>query len=372
VTGGRAAGAHLWMLSRKHPPSVGGMQQLSWHLVQGLRARRAVTAITWGGGAWALPFWFAWAQCRLAFGLARGRIAVLHLGDPALAALAWLPRRAGVPVFATVHGLDLVHAPRAYQAYLARFFDGRMRACACISRHVRTLLLARRGAPALAPVIPVGIDPPPAAHAAAMAAARESRAARGDAIELLFVGRLVERKGVAWFLDAVAPAWFARHPRARLRIAGDGPERARIAASLRANALEDRVELLGAVDEARKWSLLASADLVLMPNIPVAGDAEGFGLVCLEAGSAGTWVLASDLEGLRDAVITGVNGDRVPAGDALAWIARLDALCADPAALRAQGEASAARVAERFGWPAVIDQYEALVEALLGEATRAR
>jgi glycosyltransferase involved in cell wall biosynthesis len=205
-----------------------------------------------------------------------------------------------------------------------------------------------------------------------MAAARAARATRGDAIELLFVGRLVERKGVAWFLDAVAPAWLARHPRARLRIAGDGPERARIAARLRAHALEDSVELLGAVDEARKWSLLASADLVLMPNVPVAGDAEGFGLVCLEAGSAGTWVLASDLEGLRDAVITGVNGDRVPAGDVLAWIARLDALCADPAALRAQGEASAARVAARFGWPAVIDQYEALVETLLGEATRAR
>jgi len=369
--GGRAPGAQLWMLSRKHPPSVGGMQQLSWHLVQGLRARRAVTAITWGSGAWALPFWFAWAQCRIAVGLARGRISALHLGDPALAALAWLPRRAGIPVLATVHGLDLVHDSPAYQAYLARFFDGRMRACACISQHVQALLRARPGAPALAPVIPVGIEPPPALHADAMAAARAARGARGDAVELLCVGRLVERKGVAWFLDAVAPGWLARHPRARLRIAGDGPERARIAALVQARGLADRVDLLGEVDEARKWSLFASADLVLMPNVPVAGDAEGFGLVCLEAGSAGTWVLAADLEGLRDAVRDGENGDRVPAGDAAAWSTRLDALCADAPALRARGEASAARVASRFGWPAVIDQYEALVDTLLHEVVDA-
>jgi phosphatidylinositol alpha-1,6-mannosyltransferase len=364
VTAATAARARLWMVSRKHPPSVGGMQELSQQLVRGLSARRPVTAITWGGGTWALPVFLAWAQCRIALALLGGRIAVLHLGDPALAMLGWLPRLAGVPVFATVHGLDVTYPRRAYQAYLARAFFGKLAAYACISRHVQALVLARGVPAARAPVIPVGIAPPPPAVAAAVAVAHAARGARGERIEMLCIGRLVARKGVAWWLDAVAPAWFARHPQARLRIAGDGPERARIAGRIAAHGLGDRVELLGAVDERAKWALLAGADLVLMPNVPVAGDAEGFGLVCLEAGAAGTWVLAADLEGLQDAVVAGENGERVAAGDAAAWAARLDALCADPVSLRTLGAGAAAAVHARFGWPGVVARYDALVDAL--------
>ena len=347
----------LWMLSRKHPPSVGGMQQLSWHLVRGVSAVRPVTAITWGGGSWGLPLFFAWAQLRLALGLAFNRIAVLHLGDPALAALAWLPRLAGVPVFATVHGLDITHRARWYQCYLDRFFWGRMRAYACISRHVQSLVLARGVDAAIAPVIPVGID----------IADFPERALAGPGqrgLELLCLGRLVDRKGVAWLLEAVAPAWLARHPQARLRIAGDGPARARIEALAGNAALRGQVQVLGAVDEAAKRDLLANADLLLMPNLAIAGDAEGFGLVCLEAGASGAWVLASDIEGLRDAVVVGENGDHLPSGDAHAWSEALDLLCADPVALRARGASARDAVAARFGWNAIIAQYAALTDAL--------
>ena len=351
--------AHLWMVSRKHPPSVGGMQQLSLHLVQGLSARMPVTAITWGHGAWGLPLFLAWSQLRLALGLLLGRVSLLHLGDPALAVLGWLPRLAGVPVFATVHGLDITHPARWYQAYLDRFFWGRMQAYACISQHVRSLVLARGVSPERAPMILPGID----------AAAANSRyedggrdAGQPGEIVLLCLGRLVERKGVAWFLASVAPAWFARHPEARLLIVGDGPERERIAALASAPALRGRVEVHGTVDEATKCRMLRDADLVLLPNVPVAGDVEGFGLVCLEAGANGTWVLAADLEGLRDAVVEGENGHRVAPADAAAWCDALDALCADPARLRALGVSARTAVALRFGWPAVIARYADLAD----------
>ncbi len=345
------------MLSRKHPPSVGGMQQLSWRLVRGLSDCRPVTAVTWGGDAWGLPLFFAWAQLRLAWGLALGRIAVLHLGDPALAALAWLPRLAGVPVFATVHGLDITHPSRWYQAYLDRFFWGRMQAYACISRHVQSLVLARGVGADIAPVIPVGIEVSDFPE-------RPSARDAGRGLELLCLGRLVERKGVAWLLEAVAPAWLARHPQARLRIAGDGPERTRITALAGSAAPGDRVQVLGAVDEATKRALMAGADLVLMPNLSIVGDAEGFGLVCLEAGASGAWVLAADIEGLRDAVVEGENGNRVASGDARAWSEALDLLCADPAALHARGAAARDAVAGRFGWSAIVAHYAGLADAL--------
>lgn len=358
----------LWMVSRKHPPSVGGMQQLSLHLVQGLSARLPVTAITWGHGAWGVPVFLAWAQLRLAIGLIFGRVGLLHLGDPALAALGWLPRLAGVPVFATVHGLDITHPAPWYQAYLSRFFWGRMAAYACISRHVQSLVLARGVAPAMAPVIVPGValDSVPAGPGPDADALQLDARAGGDdtGIRLLCLGRLVERKGVAWFLDAVAPAWLARHPEVRIDVAGDGPLRARIDALAADPRLRGQVTVHGEVDEPRKRELLARADLVLVPNIRVPGDAEGFGIVCLEAGAAGAWVLAADIEGLRDAVVDGANGQHAAAGDAAAWSAALDALCADPARLRSLGAQARENVARLFGWPAMIDRYAALVETL--------
>ena len=362
--------ARLWMLSRKHPPSVGGMQQLSLHLVQGLSARMPVTAITWGHGAWGLPVFLAWAQLRLVLGLMSGRVGLLHLGDPALAALGWLPRLAGVPVFATVHGLDITHPAPWYQAYLGRFFWGRMAAYACISRHVQSLVTGHGIAPALAPVIAPGIalDTPAAADAVAARGAADAGIApgRGDAagVRLMCLGRLVERKGVAWFLDTVAPDWFARHPESRLDIVGDGPLRSRIDALAADPRLRGRVTVHGEVDARRKRALLAAADLVLVPNVPVPGDAEGFGIVCLEAGAAGAWVLAADIEGLRDAVVDGANGQHVAECDAAAWRAALEALCADRAQLRALGAQARAAVARLFGWPAAIDRYAALVAEL--------
>jgi phosphatidyl-myo-inositol dimannoside synthase len=59
----------------------------------------------------------------------------------------------------------------------------------------------------------------------------------------------------------------------------------------------------------------AAADLFVMPNIPVEGDMEGFGIVLLEANRAGVPAVASDLEGIRDVIEPGENGYRVPHGN---------------------------------------------------------
>ena len=356
---------HLWMLTRKHPPSVGGMQQLSYHLAEELRARRPVTVIAWGRGQWGLPIFFATAFVRVLLGLATRRISVLHLGDPALAALAWLPKRCGVPVLVTVHGLDITFRSAFYQRYLRWFFWGRMDAYACISRHVAALVLAAGIEPERVEVIPVGMGSAPTPGV--LDATLEARLAMAFPV-LTTVGRLVERKGVHWFLAAVAAPWLARHPSARLVVAGDGPMRGPIERLVESLGLGAQVSVLGAIDEAGKWALLDRTHLVLMPNIPVAGDAEGFGLVVLEAASAGCYVAAADLEGLRDAVTEGRNGTRIEAANAPAWSAALDSLCADPAALRARGEAAKAYVADHYSWPVIGASYAAMAEALESHA----
>lgn len=349
-----------WLLTRKHPPSVGGMQLLSYELAKNLRALRPVTVLSWGRGQWGLPLFFIYAFARLVPALVRGRVSVLHLGDPVLAALAWLPRLFRVPVAVTVHGLDISYPSPIYQAYLRLCFWGRMQAYVCISRHVRDRVLAAGMPSEQVLVIPVGVGGLVPASAEPELEAQLS----GSAPVLLSLGRLVERKGLHWFLREVAPGFFRAHPGAVLVIAGEGPLRESIDALLAGAEFGDRVMLLGGVDEARKSWLLQRCDLVLMPNVPVPGDVEGFGVVALEAGQAGRWVLAADLEGLRDAVTEDCNGERLPPGDARAWREALDRACADLPELHERGRHARDYVQGQFSWSAMADRYDRLFRAL--------
>jgi phosphatidylinositol alpha-1,6-mannosyltransferase len=74
------------------------------------------------------------------------------------------------------------------------------------------------------------------------------------------------------------------------------------------------------VDEELLATLYRGADTFVMPYIPVPGDMEGFGVVMLEAGLSGLPTLAADLEGIRDVVHPGENGELLPSRDAGAWV----------------------------------------------------
>ena len=84
--------------------------------------------------------------------------------------------------------------------------------------------------------------------------------------------------------------------------------------------------ILGQVDGELRDALFTGADLFIMPNVVVPGDMEGFGLVAIEAAAAGALVVASELEGIRDAVIDGETGVLVAPGDASTFVERITAL----------------------------------------------
>jgi phosphatidylinositol alpha-1,6-mannosyltransferase len=215
---------------------------------------------------------------------------------------------------------------------------------------VRDLVRAHGIPDAAIEVVPVGIARPPATA--------ELLSIAGDPL-LAYVGRLVPRKGVAWFVREVMPALCAQFPELVLVVAGDGPEREAIKAAARDVGVASSVHVLGAVSETTKWSVYARCDLVVMPNVQIAGDAEGFGLVALEASAAGKPVAAADLEGLRDAVASGENGWRFAAGDAQEWIHGLVSALQNRAALAELG--TRARVhASRFDWNAIGERYAAI------------
>lgn len=347
-------GRTLWIVTRKHPPSVGGMEALSYHLVDAMCRLRPVTVVSFGGGRIGLGWFLPYAAGRVVAGLVSRQIVALHLGDPALGFLAIVARRFGVPVMATVHGLDITWPNRLYQAYLRRFFIGRCDRYVCISTYVRDLLRVRGVPEEAIEVIPVGIAAPPPCG--------ETLAVEGDPV-IAYVGRLVPRKGVAWFVREVMPEVCRRFARLILVVAGAGPERATIAAAAHAAGIESRVRMVGRMPESAKWSLYARCDVVVMPNVPIAGDVEGFGLVALEASSMGKPVVASDLEGLRDSVVNEVNGWRFPAENAAAWIAGLTDVLGDREVLASTGR-RAREFANQFDWQAIGGRYAALVDRI--------
>jgi glycosyltransferase involved in cell wall biosynthesis len=197
-------------------------------------------------------------------------------------------------------------------------------------------------------VVRLGVEIPPITPNDAVQARdslRNRLAIPGQAVVLLAFGRLVRRKGVAWFVSEVLPQL---NPQTILLIAGDGEDRPAVEEAIAASGAADRVRMLGQVSDHERDELMAGADLMVQPNIHVHGDMEGFGLVTVEAAMRFTPVVAADLEGLRDAVIDSGTGFLLPSGVAETWVQRLNELMADREKLSVLGEQFGATCREEY------------------------
>ncbi len=167
-----------------------------------------------------------------------------------------------------------------------------------------------------------------------------------------YVGRLKRYKGLHVALRAVEILG-ARGLRLRLLLAGKGDDVGRLRRLARRRGLEDRVEFLGYVSEARKVELLRRAWVNIYPS-----PKEGWGITNVEAAACGTPSLASDSPGLRESVAEGTSGFLVPHSDPAAWADRLAELCADQT-LRERLARGALEHAARFSWDRAAAETEA-------------
>jgi len=293
------------------------------------------------GGVWA-----AWRLCR------RRRYDVVHVHWPLPHALfGWAARRAcGARMVTSWYGVELRWV-KSSLPWLKRFLVWALRASdqvvaisSATAREITNLV------PVSVRVIPYTVGFPEAAPGASLPRA-------DDTFVILFVGSLVERKGVRYLIDAV-PLLPAHLP-AKLVIIGDGAERSRLEAQVRQRGLEHRVEVRGRVAEQELRRAYAGASVLVLPAIVDArGDTEGLGVVLLEAMSYGVPVIGSDLGGITDIVIDGETGLLVPPQDSAALAAALERLATDRGLARRLGEAGGSHVRRHFSWPAIIAQWE--------------
>lgn len=141
---------------------------------------------------------------------------------------------------------------------------------------------------------------------------------------ILFVGRLAEKKGVTYLIEAMRQV-----ENALLVIAGDGPLRQSLAEQ--AVPLGDKIRFLGSKTHDELVAVYASADVFAAPSVEAKnGDIEGFGLVFLEAMASGLPVVASRSGGIPDVVKDGVNGLLVEPANAVDLAEKLNAVLQSP------------------------------------------
>lgn len=189
-------------------------------------------------------------------------------------------------------------------------------------------------------------------------------AVRRDPNHLLFVGRLVEKKGLDVLLRALSYVTQS-YPAVRLSVVGHGPLLAEWRELAMTEAVADRVEFVGPVVQSQLPAWYRSAALFVAPfREAKSGDIEGLGLVLVEALGCGCPVLASDVPATRD-VLSGVNGvvtvspnDVRELADALiASLAKVNEMTASVAASRET-------LVDRFDWNSVARRYAELLESV--------
>lgn len=315
-------GGMLIFITRKFPPAVGGMEEFSAQLAARYPGPLRLIALR-RGQRW-LPLFIA--RAALACLRHRGSAEVVHLGDALLAPAAPLfSALAGAPATLTLHGQDVTRPFPGYAALLRPALralgEGQTVA---VSTYTADETARRFG---IHPrVIPNGVDIDRFARIQPAADPAAERSALGLPTHgplVVTVGRLVARKGAAWFAEQVLPLL---GPDVTFAVVGSGPEEVPLR---RIAAREPRLRLLGALPGAAVERLYACADLFVAPNIPVPGRPEGFGIAPAEAAAAGLPVLAAALEGLVDmAAVCGAH--LVPPANPDAWAAAVRGALAAP------------------------------------------
>ena len=297
------------------------------------------------------PFYLAagvpaiWRLCR------RRRYHIIHVHWPLPHMLfGWAAQRAcDARIVTTWYGLEL-RWMKSSLGFLTGFVRRALRSA---DENVAISSATAREIASIEPVpvrvIPYGIGFPE------VAAARRANA--DGTFTILFVGGLLERKGVTHLVDAVRRLP-ARLPW-KLVLVGEGPDLADLQAQARAGGIEDRVAFRGQVPDAELHAAYSAADVFVLPAVVDSrGDTEGLGVVLLEAMNYHLPVIASGLGGITDIVLHEKTGLLVPQRDPQALADALLRIADDPALAARLAAGGHQHAQQNFSWEVITDRWE--------------
>lgn len=310
-----------------------------------------------GSGAWRYPE--ALAQriaCR-----SQGSFDVIYCHFGHIAEQARRLRRTGFfagPLLAVFHAYDLtVWLRERGNATYRRLFDE----AACllpISDHWRKLLLSLGARPDRVEVHRMGVDCRSLSY-------REHVAQPGEALRVVSVGRLQEKKGIEYAIRAVARAQKELDRRLEYHVIGDGPLRPELVGLAQREGIADSVTFHGWKQNDEIAALLRSMHVLLAPSVTAAnGDMEGIPVVLMEAMAQGLPVIATRHSGIPELIRDGDSGFLVAERDVAALAQALVRMTREPEQASRMAASARRTIEERFDSARLTRELAALFERL--------
>jgi glycosyltransferase involved in cell wall biosynthesis len=270
-------------------------------------------------------------------------------------------RRPARALLATSHGSDLFALEQSWLRPLKRYALRKADAVSVVSAALRGRAASLMKDSGKIHVLPMGVDTtrfqPPAPNSARQG--------------LLFVGRLVEGKGVSTLLQALELLQ-ARGLRPTLSLVGSGPAEADLRSRVARAGLADRVIFLGPLpNEELPAHYQRAAALVFPSLLGKQGQQEGMGLVPLEALACGCPVIASALPAVTEVISHEETGLLFPPGDVQALAVCIAAVLSAPEKYRAWASSGRDRIMSSHSWENTAGGYRDLYTRLIESAHQA-
>lgn len=286
-----------------------------------------------------------------------------HFGIDAVYASV-LCRKLSIPLVVTFHGHDITRLPKLTVYPISWFlywlkFDQLRRTDACflaVSDFVHQKLISKGFPENKIFTHYLGIDvQPPFSY-------------DRSAPLILFAGRLVEKKGTRYLLDAFAIVQQSI-PDARLVICGDGPERTLLQTYALSLRLHNNVHFSGWQSKSQVFDRMRQAKVFVLPSITAKdGDCEGLPTVLLEAMARGTPVIGTVHAGISEVIIDGVNGYLVPERDVQLLSERIIKILTDQDVGLRLAQAGRSTVDEKFNLVKQAAKLEVLYDSLIARS----
>ena len=253
----------------------------------------------------------------------------------------------GIPMVFSFHGAELLLANKfSFVSTMLRWLTPHAKSVTANSSF--TMGLVRKIYSGAVTVIPYGLT---------IAAKPPKQRPEGEIPQLLFVGRLDERKGLRYLLQALTP--ILKQQPVRLRVVGKGILETEIKSQCRALGLDTVIDFLGFVSKEELADEYASCDLFVLPAIVDSkGDTEGLGIVTIEALAHEKPVVASAVGGIGDVIRSGVTGLLVPQKDPEALATAILTVLGDRNLAQQLGRQGLQDVRERFGWSRIVPLWQ--------------
>jgi phosphatidylinositol alpha-1,6-mannosyltransferase len=388
----------MLFVTYKYPPSVGGMENHCFELHRGLKKVYDNIHLMKYDGKGSRLIWLLTLPGRIRkFLRAHPDTTHVYFHDGLTGMIAKSVKRTSqAEVFTTYHGLDVVYPLKMFQDGLKEVVTRYTDVVIPVSKATAEELVQRGAPPEKVHVIPNGIDHSIMEVPEEKDYYKKLEKRLGISLEgkkaVVSIGRAVKRKGFSWFIKNVVPglnrniiylmigpiepnisktkrilSLLPRKVAYLLSLMGVGIDQVEINKLLEKPEFKERVFQLGKVTYNDLIQILKFSDAFVMPNKKVYGDAEGFGLVALEAVLSGTAVLVSGIEGITEAVIDGENGIHIEAENPKEWIEKINHVCRNEKERNSLIKKSIDYTRKNYSWEKMCREYVRVFESQNGK-----